>query len=201
MKQNDIEEIRSEEKKDISEQITHDTSHESLWGAVLFACMLLFVIASIYGVGWVAYTKWQNERTTQNQPSIEILSKQIDKEDEGTSSEPKQAAALPEQESSVNDSLVATKKLEISVLNGGATKGSAGILADFLKKEGYSKTDAGNAVKDYSGVVVYYAVGLEKEATIVKESVAKKYPQAKALPADVNNKETAVSQMTIILGK
>ncbi|MDP3957105.1 MAG: hypothetical protein Q8Q10_01200, partial [bacterium] len=65
----------------------------------------------------------------------------------------------------------------------------------------YSKASAGNTINNYTGTVVYYAVGLEKEAAIIKESVVKKYPQAKILSADIKNKETSVSQITIIIGK
>lgn len=178
-------------------------SRESLWGAVLFAGMIVFVIVSLWGIGWAAYSGWKSDRTEKNQPSIGSLAKQS----EGTevsSAEPSQAAdavRVMTADKQAVDVLAEAKKLEISVLNGGGAKGSAGALADFLKGEGYLKTDAGNATKDYSGVTVYYAANLEKEAAIVTESIMKKYPQAKPLPADANDKETSASQVTVILGK
>jgi len=200
----EVSDVESEKNKSVSqvENSSPARSHESFWGAVLFAGMLLFVVASIGGVGWAAYTKWQSEKVAKSQPSITVLPEQSNEQKSVTPKEEAQAAGSTEaKEEPASDTIAAAKKLGISVLNGGAAKGSAGVLADFLKKEGYLKTVAGNTINNYTGVVVYYASGLEKEAEIIKESVVKKYPQAKILPADTNNKETSVSQATIILGK
>lgn len=195
----------TEEKEDISqtESIPQARSRESLWGAVLLACMLLFVVASVGIVGWMAYAKWHDEQRAKSQPSITVLPEQPDGEKdvapvESTEAREDTSAA---QTPVASDSVAAAKKLGISVLNGGGAKGSAGILMNFLKTEGYGKTVLGNTQSNYVGVTLYYAVGLEKEATVVKASVVKKYPQVKILPVDAKNKETAVSQVTIILGK
>jgi cytoskeletal protein RodZ len=185
--------------------IVPQKSRESLWGVLLFAFMLLFVIASVAAIGWVVYSRWKAEREAGNNPSITELLKKTEQEVDNTASaempvpENKNVDALA---NAINEEIIsAAKKLEISVLNGGAAKGSAGGLADFLKKEGYLKTDMGNTEKNYSGVTIYYAPSLEKETEAIKGSVAKKYPQVKILPADLRNKETSVSQVTIILGK
>lgn len=200
----DVPVVSSTEKENASQtaKAPLKTSRESLWGAVLFACMLLFVVASIGAVGWVTYRGWQSERAAKSQPSITVLSKQVGEEKNTVSEESAPASAdTPAPKASVDESAAAAKKLEISILNGGAAKGSAGILVDFLKKEGYSKIVSGNTINNYTGIVIYYASGLEKEVAMVKESVAKKYPQVKTLPADAKNKETSVAQVTIILGK
>lgn len=197
-------ELPGEEKENIpqNQEVISDTSHESLWGIILLAGMFLFVVISVGGVGWVTYARWHEEREVQNQPSIAGWSEQFGEEVVDVSAEPAQAEnSMKAVETATDDSMAAAKKLEISVLNGGAAKGSAGILADVLKKEGYGRTDSGNTARDYIGVTLYYTIGLEKEAAIVKESVAKKYPLAKILPVDTKNKETSVSQVTIILGK
>ena len=177
-------------------------SREPLWGMFLIAGMLLFVIASIAGIGWAVYSKWQGARMAENQPSITALS-QRQSEPETAMAESAQentAVAAPEGQSD-STGLEAAKKLDISVLNGGAAKGSAGVLAEFLKTEGYDKTVAGNTLRDYAGTTIYHAASFEKEAEVIRTSVVKKYPQAKVLPADAANKETSVSQITIILGK
>src|SRR3989344_7367497 len=111
-------------------------SHESLWGAILFALMILFVAASIAGIGWVAYAKWQSKRMATKQPSISALQAQSSEQDHASeSSEPSSSAeSAPGTEivaSTDTSSLEAAKKLDISVLNGGADKGSAGMIADF----------------------------------------------------------------------
>ncbi|MFZ2299927.1 MAG: LytR C-terminal domain-containing protein [Candidatus Moraniibacteriota bacterium] len=205
--QDGAEQIPSDTTQDMPQ--THDSprndSHEPLWGMFLIASMILFVVASIAGIGWVAYTNWQSARVEKNQPSITALQRQPNEQEaapaESPTSENPQAVNTDTQEQTASSVALAAKKLDISVLNGGAAKGSAGILAEFLKTEGYSKTVAGNTLKDYTGTVVYYAANLEKEAEVVKESVVKKYSQAKILPADANNKETSVSQVTVIIGK
>lgn len=200
-------EIKEEPGEDVAHRriIAPQKSRESLWGALLFAAMIVFVVASIGGIGWTAYSHWKKVRANGNNPSITGLLKETEQETgaatsiETPSLENKTGNEIAK---SNNEGIIlAAKKLEASVLNGGAAKGSAGALADFLKKEGYLKTDMGNTLKDYVGVTIYYAASLEKEAEVIKESVAKKYPQAKIMPADSRNKETSVSQVTIILGK
>jgi hypothetical protein len=194
-----------EEKNDRRAALPIKKSREPLLGAALFAVMILFVLASIGGIGWVVYSKWQTERAAESRPSITELLERAGEQTDAPSAESPQAtdAAQATDDKAVTGtgSADAAKKLEISILNGGAAKGSAGILADFLKSEGYLKTDAGNTLKDYTGVTIYYAANLEKEAEAIKTSVAKKYPQVKILPADTNNKETSVSQITVIVGK
>lgn len=201
----------SEIKEELGEDVLHrriiapQKSRESLWGALLFAAMIVFVVASIGGIGWTAYSHWKKVRANGNGPSITGLLKETEQEMSGVASNeisPPLENEIPENAKITNEETISVaKKLEVSVLNGGAAKGSAGVLADFLKKEGYLKTDMGNTEKDYTGVTIYHAAGLEKEVEAVKASVAKKYPQAKILPADSRNKETSVSQVTIILGK
>lgn len=201
----------SEIKEELGEDVLHkrivapQKSRESLWGALLFAAMIVFVVASIGGIGWTAYSHWKKVRANGNNPSITGLLKETEQEMSGVASNeisPPLENEISENAKITNEETIsAAKKLEVSVLNGGAAKGSAGVLADFLKKEGYLKTDMGNTQKDYTGVTIYYAAGLEKEVEAVKASVAKKYPQVKILPADSRNKETSVSQVTVILGK
>ncbi len=178
-------------------------AREPLWGMLLIAGMIMFVIASIAGIGWVAYSQWKSARVLKEQPSILALQTQPNEPEIAPAEPPKTDAAQADtkEQAATEDSTVAAKKLEISVLNGGAAKGSAGVLADFLKTERYSKVIAGNTQKDYTGTVIYYAANLDKEAGVIKASVTKKYPQAQMLPTDATNKETSVSKITIIIGK
>lgn len=181
----------------------HGGSREPLWGMFVIAGMLLFVVASIAGIGWAIYSNWHSARIAKSQPSIASLQEQAVLQ-ETTATEPAQENTNPATDVQKQDtaaSLESAKKLDISVLNGGGAKGSAGTLAEFLKTEGYAKVSAGNTVKDYSGTVVYYGANLEKEAGVINGSVTKKYSQAKMLPADTNNKETTTSPITIIIGK
>lgn len=199
--------VQSENEEKIAHKsiIVPQKSRESLRGALLFAFMLIFVVASVGGIGWVVYSRWKIEREAGNSPSITGLLKKTEQKADNAASAEMPVSENKNVDTSANaineGTISAAKKLEISVLNGGAAKGSAGTLADFLKKEGYLKTDMGNTLKDYVGVTIYYSAVLEKEAGIVKESVVKKYPQVKIMLADPKNKETLVSQVTIIIGK
>lgn len=177
-------------------------AREPIWGALLFACMLLFVFVSISGIGWVVYSQWRLERVAENQPSIATLPEPASGEQPAAPET--ESAPAPESKAESSDSADATasaQKLTMSVLNGGGAKGSAGVLAELLKKDGYLKAQPGNTLKDYTGVTVYYATDMSKEAEVIKASVAKKYPQVTSAPADTKNKETSVSQITIIIGK
>ncbi|MEK9151334.1 MAG: LytR C-terminal domain-containing protein [Patescibacteria group bacterium] len=181
----------------------HNDSREPLWGMFLIAGMLLFVIASVAGIGWVVYTKWQSVRMAKNQLSVVSLSEKVPAQETPVAEPEPSQDMKPVADTQAADTTTteAAKKLEISVLNGGSAKGSAGVLTEFLKTEGYGKTVPGNTLKDYVGTVIYHAASLEKEAEAIRTSVAKKYPQAKILPADASNKETSVSPVAIIIGK
>lgn len=200
-------EVPPEETDAVShaQDIPRTRSHESLWGALLFAFMLLFVIVSIASIGWGTYSKWKTERAAKAEPSIAVLSEQANEQQNAAAADVTKTAESDQTKPSAGqadeDALVAVKKASVSVLNGGAAKGSAGLAVDFLKKEGYASVTPGNTLKDYAGTTLYYAVGLEKEAEIIKMTVIKKYPQVKTLPAEVKNKETSVAPVTLILGK
>ena len=199
------EETQPEETETMSqaENTARRGSHEPLWGILLIAGMLIFVIASIGGIGWVVYSQWQDARLAKEQPSITALVEQPSEVEPASAASPQAdtAQGTDSKEQTPTDSTVAAKALAISVQNGGGAKGSAGTLTDFLKTQGYSKAVAGNTLKNYTGTTVYYAANFEKEAEAIQTSVAKKYPQVKVLPADATNEETSVSLVTIIIGK
>lgn len=194
-----------EEKEDkisleasLSDKREKSRSYESLWGGILFACMLLFVVLSIGAIGFNVYSQWREKQLKQNEPSISALSQKS--QEEAVGKEEKEELSVPEVVEAPIDE-VSVKKRVISVLNGGGKKGSAGIVATSLKGEGYLSVTAGNTLKDYTGVTVYFSSGLDKEAQFIKEILVKKYPQVKVSPADIQNKETETSQITVILGK
>ncbi|MGK2848486.1 MAG: LytR C-terminal domain-containing protein [Minisyncoccota bacterium] len=177
-------------------------SHESLWGALLFAIMIVFVLISIGGIGWVTYEQWQGTKRAEEQPSISELSQQVvPKETPSTEEVPKEEVNGIESSMSDPSAIEATKKIITSVLNGGGAKGSAGVLADTLKKDGYLHVTTGNTVQNYTGVTIYYASGQDKEAEILKKSVATKYPQVTLSTADPKNQETSLASLTVIIGK
>lgn len=179
-------------------------SKESVYGTILLVALIVCMFVVLAGVGLVIHTKWQMNRQESARPSIMLLATEqaADKKDAADQSmnsdvsvEQKVASDTP------IDANVEVQKLKVSVLNGGGAKGSAAVVADFLKKEGYTQAVAGNATGDYAGVTVYYAAGSEAAAAMIKEVLAKKYPKATAKAALSDNKETATSLVTVILGK
>ncbi|HCJ45621.1 MAG: LytR C-terminal domain-containing protein [Candidatus Moranbacteria bacterium] len=207
IKEEDATEIRDDEQKRVSlesQNTPHKASHESLFGALLFLCMLVFVLMSIASIVWVVYKGWQKNRIIENEPSIAVLSEKTSDQSSVTEVPKEETIKNEAQQSPENtpplDS-ASLKKTVISVLNGGGTKGSAGVIATFLKSERYINVTAGNAIKDYTGVTVYFSDGMDKEAEAIKLVLIKKYPAVKMLKADAVNKETSISKITIIIGK
>lgn len=170
-------------------------SREPLFGALLFGVLIIVAIASIAGAGYAAYAGWKKGKEQSARPSIADLA--VKSEESVPTETP---AALPKEEAPAVPTAEA-KLRDIAVLNGGAAKGIAAKVADLLKKEGYTKVTAGNTVSDYTGVAVYYAAGLEKEAETLRLSLAASYPNAATKPVVAGNKETSVSPLTVIIGK
>ena len=171
-------------------------SREPLFGALLFGTLVIVTIAALAGAGYAAYSGWKASKDRAARPSITELAVA----DKSVVPEQPVPASSAASEAPVAPSADAKSK-DIAVLNGGAAKGTAAKVADILKKAGYTKVTAGNTVNDYSGVVVYYASGLEKEAEALKADLIASYPTATAKPAVSGNKETSVAPLTAIIGK
>jgi len=171
---------------------------------MLFFFMILFVLSSVAFIGWGVYSQWEKNRLNREKISVASLSTEEitlpkNQEERAVDDTPSQEAIKKDDK---KEEVVAKNyTVAVSVLNGGAPKGSAGVMASILKESGYLSVTPSNTIKDYVGVVVYYADTFEKQAEYVKEILVKKYPQAKIMSADTKNKETSVSPITIILGK
>lgn len=91
--------------------------------------------------------------------------------------------------------------LDVKVMNGGGIKGSAGKVQTFLKGQGYTKTQVGNTVGDYTGVTVYFRDGKEADADAVKQLLLKDYPSAQTKVASSVKNEDGSADVVVILGK
>lgn len=177
-------------------------SHGALFGSLLLWFLVLTIIGILAGIAWGGYRGWNMREERAALPSISTLSET----DTTAKNEPAPEAiieaevAAPAPETSVEDTKKA-KATEIKVLNGGAAKGSAGTATTFLTREGYTKVTLGNTLSDYAGTTVYFAVGLDKEAAILKTTLLPNYPKTEVKPALPNNKETTAAPLTVILGK
>lgn len=172
------------------------SSREPLLGALLFGVLLIVTLAAIGGAGYAAYSGWKSGKERSARPSIAELA--VKEREADPAPEAVAPASAPE---TAAQPAADAKSKEISVMNGGAAKGTAGTVAEMLKQAGFTKVTAGNTVKDYTGTVVYYAAGLEKEAASLKEALIKKYPTVSVSPAVAGNKETSMAPLTVIIGK
>ncbi len=191
-----------EEKLKSMEGVEEDTSREPFFGTILLLLMILFVVASLAAVGYAAYSSWHVSKEISNKPSITALSLERDNQApaEGTT----EPSVANQEDVAIQEKAAVLKKAQATVmivLNGGFTKGAAGAAAGVLKQAGYTAVTVGNAIGNYSGVVVYYAAALEKEAGAVKESLLGKYPTVTVSPAITSNKETTTAPIMVIIGK
>ena len=88
----------------------------------------------------------------------------------------------------------------ITVLNGGATPGSARKIKAFLVGEGYDKAEAGNIESgSYEGVFVYYKESFKKAAEDLAKILEEKYPNISV--KESSSEEEQQSDLVVILGK
>lgn len=176
-------------------------SRGPLFGSILFGMMILLVLGILVTGIWGGYRGYQMSQERATLPSIATLA--VGEIGSEVADEPQETIL---QEATTPDARneEGTKKARattIKVFNGGAAKGSASVLAETLKKVGYTQVTIGNTIKDYSGVVVYFAPEVETEATIVKNDLLKTYPKVETKPAVVTNTETTQAPISVIVGK
>lgn len=177
------------------------SSHESLFGALLFGMMILLTLGAVGLIGWSAYRGFRVTEERGALPSIATLPAQ-------EAAGEKTSETVPVSESkevvpvvSAEESLKKARATDIKVLNGGAAKGSASVAADILKKDGCTKVTTGNTTSDYVGVTVYFLSAFEQEAGVVKNFLIKTYPKVTTKVAPKENKETTQASLVVILGK
>ncbi len=170
-------------------------SRESLFGGLLFGVMIIFILMVLAGIGWAVWGGVSYNQAENQELSISALGEIVEavKEEVTGETEP-----VPSAETATP---AVSKSTAISVLNGGAVGGSAGKLVTAIKQDGYTAVTAGDATADYTGVVIYYAETVAKEAEALKTTVAKAYPNVTTAKALATTKETSTSPLTVIIGR
>jgi cytoskeletal protein RodZ len=174
------------------------SSREPFFGTLLFGVLVLVMLGVISLLSWWGYRGWSFSQEQSALPSIAALPITEEKTE---SRVPVEEEKPQTQEPSQEELVKKTKETDIKVLNGGAAKGSAGVLGEALKKEGYTKISVGNTTGNYTGTIIYFASGLDQEAATLKASLLKSHPKTEAKPALTDNKETTQAPLTVILGK
>lgn len=179
------------------------TSRGPLFGLILFGIIVLLVVGVVIMMVWGGYRGYRLSQEQAALPSIATLS--VGETAPETTDGPKEGVVEEEKPSAdaaaLEESMKKAKTTAIKVLNGGAAKGSASVLAEALKKEGYTQVTMGNTIKDYTGVVIYFSPEVEKEATTVKNDLLATYPKTEVKPAIKTNTETTQAPLSIIIGK
>lgn len=174
------------------------SSGDDLRGKGILSGIILLLLAGVGFFVMLGYRVIQIGEDTRE--SIEGLAKTSAVSDVAVEPVSVQEPATSPEESKPGNDTVDKSTLEISVLNGGAAKGSAGTVAGLLVKAGFTKAVAGNADGDYSGVTVYHT-DREAAANAVKSSLDATYKGIRVTAADTSKPETKTDQVTVILGK
>lgn len=95
----------------------------------------------------------------------------------------------------------APETIAVKVLNGGAVGGSAGKVATYLKQNGYTKAEAGNAGGSNAGIVIYYAPEMADEVKALQLLLLKEYKGVTSKPAsEAKVSEAKTAPIVVILG-
>lgn len=174
-------------------------NRDPLFGTLLISLLVLFVVASLAGAGYGAFRLWQKQEAVSSAPSIAGLGDA--KLPVAPESDKEEASEEPMEKSDSSEVLAKAQATEIAVMNGGGAKGVAGQAGEALKTAGFTRVTVGNTTGNFTGTALYYAVGLEKEAALVREKLAAKYPNITLKPVEAANKETSTKPLTLIFGK
>ncbi len=95
----------------------------------------------------------------------------------------------------------APESITVKVLNGGAAGGSAGKMTTYLKANGYTKAEAGNANGSNVGIVIYYSSEMEDESKVLQLLLLKEYKGVVSKPVeDAKIPEAKTAPMVVVLG-
>lgn len=166
---------------------------------------MILVVTGVVSVSVAAYFTYLGYRAAvsgdSDRTSIVSLQASPDTEDQSQPDARTAEDAAPSAPASDTSSPVPKDALNVLVLNGGAPKGSAAILADILKSAGFSKVTTGNSAADYAGLVVYRTDGNDAAAESVRSALSAKYPSVTVQPADAKKAETTKAAVVVVFGK
>lgn len=167
--------------------------------------LAIVFIGIVVGASWFG-SHWQErqDEAADTRPSIDTLKQSAVLSSGSAQSGIPQEDASPEIVSvptiPQSDKVEDKGKLAVTVLNGGAAKGSAVKGQTLLKEAGYTQAKNGNTVGNYVGTSVYYLDGFAANAEQIKQALSKEYPGAQIKQADPKKEEGSAS-IVVILGR
>jgi hypothetical protein len=168
----------------------------------ILSSIFFLAVVGILLWGWIHFRD-SSQNTRSSQPSIGSLPAGVSSV--ATDSVDQVAAPQPVEEKKP-DPLASNNNgskdtLNVKVLNGGGLKGSAVKVQDFLKKNGYTAAQAGNATGNYTGTTVYYLGANESNANAIQQLLLKDYPNAQVKIATSSAVENGSASVVVMLGK
>lgn len=176
-------------------------SREALFGAFVLFWVCSFFAGLVGVMFWHGYGRATPVMKERERPSITDLAPvppaTIVVDTPQTETPPAEESA-PATETTTP--AVAKGELVVRVLNGGAPKGSAAVVTEYLKTAGFTKAVAGNADANYSDVAVYCLAGKEAEAKSLEEALKTKYQGVTIKATSSAVGELAQSPCTVVVG-
>jgi len=173
---------------------------DEFFGKMLITMVACVGVSALAFLGYLGYRV--KEARSSDQTSIGSLGKGASTTTEVVPKVVKEEVVVSSPAKDISEKISVQKEtLAVTVLNGGAPKGSAATLVSLLKADGFAKAVTGNSVGDYSGLVVYRAEGSDSAAEAVRKALSAKYPSVSVKPADPKNSETTKSAIVVIFGK
>lgn len=184
------------------EPVPAASANEALFGTLLVIFLILITLGVIGAFGYFGYRLWQQDKVEERIPSIASIPHEAAPAPEPKPpTTPAPVSPAPAPSPAPTPPTIDRKQLSVRVLNGGAVKGSAGVLADKLKQAGFVKATFTSAAASYQGVTIYFAKGKEAEAADLKTEVAKTYPNATVAPAVPGGRDSTAADLVVILGQ
>lgn len=170
----------------------------------IFMALLVFAVVGGGVAFGVRYREQVNE-AADTRPSIADFS---------SANIPEEAGAITASDAldsaSTNDAMSedvtlarpdAPESIAVKVLNGGAAGGSAGKMTTYLKANGYTKAEAGNANGSNIGIVIYYSSEMEDESKALQLLLLKEYKGVVSKPVeDAKIPEAKTAPIVVVLG-
>lgn len=186
-----MEELSEQPTEAPAEKVRVHVSHEEFFGKLLAVSSVLFFVVLFGILAWFGYRNLWEKKDTRS--SIEMLPK----EEVPVIAETVEKTAPPTEKPAV----AIDKAVAITVLNGGSTKGAAGVGQTFLKGEGFTNVAAANAAGNYSGTTVYYGADTDKGAADTLKTVLEKKYKDVSVSKSTSASDTKKSAIVVIVSQ
>ena len=163
---------------------------------LLLVLICVFLFGIIFGSGYWLWAKLKPEKS-EKKVSIENLPVEIPQEQKNVEAEKTEEVI---QEETIEVKKVDLATIDVKVLNGGTTPGTATVIKDKLIAAGFQKTEAANAtLSSYTNVTIYFKTDFKDQVQDIKSILSATYKIIETKEG-MNEKEVA-GDIVIILGK